>query len=178
MNRYTKQDVEFHSASYYGRGYPAVNVKVYHYPSTTKVMDTFHCEEDTAQKALNFAFEMSQETFWNKAAPEIVKDIFGSWPKMYSAGRSSGWLIVTGLKEFEFWDAIDLSKWHSFENQIKSTIKYLCQWENVKTDIEANRWAEDGAEQYNFYQFENGHSECIVDLKNSIPVDARKALSI
>lgn len=178
MKRYTKDDVEFHEERYYGPQFPAINVKVYHFPDIDQVEDEFNCSEEIAEQALQYAFEAAQETFWNETAQEIADDTFEYKVEVYSAGRSAGWLIVQGLEEFESWDAVQLAKWRSFENKIKETIKYLCSWDNVKEDISANRWAEDGAEQYNFYQYSSGESACLVDLKNAIPADTRKALSI
>jgi len=165
MKHYNKSDVEFHSESYYGRGYPAVNVKVHSlYHLASKIENHFNCSEEQAQKALDYAFEMSCDLFWNEYAQDFATEILGD-VKIHSAGRSNGWLIVEGLPDFESWNAIDLAKWRSFENHIKAEVKYLTSWENVKEDIESNRWAEEGAEKYNFYEKADGESFCFVDWK-------------
>lgn len=166
MKHYTKSDVETHSANYYAPYYPAVNVKVYGlYPLQSKIEETFNCSEETAQKALEFAFDSACEMFWDENAQEIADDVFGDGVTIYSAGRSAGWLIVEGLSEIEDWDAVNLAKWRSFENKIKAEVKYLTSWDSIKDAIDANRWAEEGAEKYNFYEKSDGESFCFVDWK-------------
>ena len=167
---YTKDDIEFHRDGY-GPMRPAVNVKVYHYPSVWDVMDDFDCSEETAEKALEYAFESAQYRFWEEAqeiADWHLSNHFGK-VKVYSEGRSGGWLVVHGLayrdEVEDYWDALDLTAWYAFEKAIRAEIKYLCSWEYIKEDIEANRWAEEGAELYNFFEFSDGHSECFVDMK-------------
>ncbi len=167
MKHYSKSDVEFHSANYYAPYYSAVNVKVKGlYPLEYKIEDEFNCSEETAEKALQFAFDSACDLFWNDEAQSIADDTFDYDVKIYSAGRSGGWLIVIGLPDFDTWDAINLSKWHSFENKIKAEVNYLTSWEAMKDAIDANRWAEEGAEQYNFYEKSDGESFCLVDWKN------------
>lgn len=163
-HHYNKSDVETHTEGYYGRGYPAVNVKVYHFPRAFKAIEHFHCTEEQAEKALEYAWNMAQTDFWEDA-PNIAIDIFGKGIKVYSAGRSGGWLIVQGLDDIEYWDAVALAKWHKFEKAIKEAVKWYTSEEKVYEDIDANRWAEEGAEQYNYVEFKDGHSECVVDLK-------------
>lgn len=167
----TKADIEFH-AEHYRPARPAINVKVYHYPDVWQVMDTFDCGEELAQQALNYAFEAAQRDFWEDRVPAYVdmclKEHFGN-VQAYSEGRSGGWLVVDGLgyrSDIEdSWDAIDLAKWRSFEATICREVKWMCSWEYVKSDIEANRWAEQGAELYNYIDFKDGHTECLVDMK-------------
>ena len=167
---YTKEDVEFH-AEYYRPSRPAINVKVYRYPTPWQVEDEFNCSIATAEQALGYALESAQYRFWEEAQELVdyyLAPQFGK-VKVYSEGRSGGWLVVDGLGYREdvedCWDALDLTAWYRFEKAIKETIKYLCSWEVVKEDIEANRWAEEGAELYNYYEFADGHSECFVDMK-------------
>ena len=50
--RYTKEDVEFHREGYYGKSYPAVNVKVHNLISIYEIVDKFSCSETQAEKAL------------------------------------------------------------------------------------------------------------------------------
>lgn len=162
--RYTKDDVEKHSAGYYAPYYPAVNVKVYHFPQAYKVADHFHCTEETAQKAVEYAWDMEAQAFWEDVQG-TAEDVFGKGVKAYSAGRSGGWLLVEGLTDIESWNAVDLAKWRKFEKIIKADVKYRTSEEAVFEDIEANRWAEDGAELYNYIDTKDGQSHCIVDLK-------------
>jgi len=175
---YTKEDVDFHN-DWNGPRKPAINVKVYHYPTPWQVKDEFNCSIATAEQALGYALESAQWLFWNEYAQEeadfYLAPQFGK-VKVYSEGRSSGWLVVEGVvsgyrgslfdeSPISEWDALDLTAWYRFQKAIKETIKYLCSWEVVKEDIEANRWAEEGAELYNYYEFADGHSECFVDMK-------------
>ena len=171
MARYSKGDIEFH-AEHYRPSRPAVNVKAYHFPDIYDVMDAFDCSEETAQAALNYAFESAQEIFWYETAQELanyhLSPRFGS-VTVYSEGRSSGWLVVDGLGYREdvedSWDALDLTAWYAFEKAVKAEVEWLTSWEQVRDSAEANRWAEEGANQYNFYEFSDGHSECFVDMK-------------
>lgn len=39
--------------------------------------------------------------------------------QVYAAGRSGGWLVVSGLPDVEAWDAIDLARWRRFERLIR-----------------------------------------------------------
>lgn len=137
--RYTKNDVETHSASYYAPYYPAVNVKVRNFP-TYKIQDHYNLTDEQAEELCNIAFEAAQEFFWYDIAPMIADDKFDDNVKIYSAGRSSGWLIVDGLPPIESWDAVILAKWRSFENAIKAEVKFRTSAETLIDDIDANGW--------------------------------------
>lgn len=163
---YSKSDVDTHSGGYGSRQYPAINVKVYHFVSIYKVVDKFGCSEDQAERALQFAFDAAQERFWHDFAQEYAEDVFKESVKVYSAGRSSGWLIVDKLPDIETWDAIMLGKWRKFEKGVKREIEYYTSPEYVLDNIEANQWYKDGSEQYNFVDLANGKSACIADLKS------------
>ena len=99
------------------------------YYLVSKIEEHFNCSEDAAEKALDFAFECNQEMFWNEYAQDIADNTFDYSVKVYSAGRSSGWLIVEGLPEFETWDAVMLAKWRSFENKIDQLVEDLTSWD-------------------------------------------------
>ena len=166
MPRFRKADIETWGA-FNRRTTPAINVKVYHYPTTSKVEDAFSCSESVASQALQFAFESAQQRFWEDARDE-ARTIFGKHVKVYSEGRSGGWLIVDGINEdVESWDAIAVSRWGRLAKWCEREIQFLTSWDYVKEDIEANRWAEDGAEAFNFLDFKDGRTECLVDLKNA-----------
>lgn len=140
--KYTKEDVKFHREGYYGKSYPAVNVKVYHWPKISDLERELSCSEEEAEKAVEIAFQSAQEAFWQLGeAEEIVNECFGKGVKFYSEGRSGGWLIVQGLKDFEYWDAIDLAKWRKFEKMIKAEVKWLTSTERMVEEIRANEWA-------------------------------------
>jgi len=175
MRTYTKDDVEFHNdGGIGGPWYPAINVKVYSYPSVWKVADEFDCPEEVAQQALEWSFQLDQQVFWEEVqaiADDILAPHFGK-VEVRSAGRSNGWLIVDGVADHDWWqdsviagwDAIDIAKWRKFERVIKAIIDDLTSWEHVKENIAANRWTEPGAQEFNFYEFADGHRECFVDM--------------
>lgn len=163
MKHYKKDDVEMYHERGFRNALPSVNVKVYNF-ARGLTEEELNCDEDTFNKAVNFAFESAQEIFWEDAK-ETAKEIFGDHIKVYSAGRSAGHLIVQGLDDIASWDAIALSKWVKFEKAILSEIKYLSNKEYVKDEIIANQWNEPGAEQYNFIDKGNGETVVISELK-------------
>lgn len=166
MPRYRKADIETHSEHYRGAK-PAVNVKVYHYPTTSKVEDAFTCSEAVASQALQYAFESAQQRFWEDAQ-DVARDIFGKHVKVYSQGRSGGWLVVEGINEdVGSWDAIAVSKWGRLATWAKREIEYLTSWDYVKDDIEANEWAKEGAELYNLLDLKDGRTVSLPELKNA-----------
>lgn len=159
-----KDDVQFHLEGFGRRARPAVNVKVYRLPVKVEdVQKRFGCDEDTAEKALQFAFDSRQQMFWEDVQG-IAEDCLGKGVKVYSEGRSGGWLVVEGLPAFDSWDAVQLGKWASFTASVAEVIKGYTDKEMLLDDIEANRWAEPGAEAYNFKDTEAG-TICIVDEK-------------
>ena len=110
MTRFHKTDVELHTDGYRTAN-PAINVKVRRGfgPDVAAIAERFHCDHETAEKALGFAWDMAQETFWEDAAGEVA-EIFPN-AHMYREGRSGGWLTVHGLPEIESWDAIAVMRW-------------------------------------------------------------------
>jgi len=158
----TKDDIQYHYEGY--RGNPALNVKVYHFPDIWDVMDHFNIDDEAlAEQALNYAFESHACSFWELAS-DMVAEIFPD-TTMYSEGRSGGWLTVHGLDDVENWDAVMLAKWRKLARLVDAEIEYLSSPEQVFDAIEVNRWAEEGAEAFNFIDFKDGSSACIVDLK-------------
>lgn len=155
---YTKGDVQHHSEGFGRQAYPAVNVKVHHFPGLDDVREHFGCSERTAEKALEYAFESQQEAFWQfglaqEAADEILAPPWArrdaTYPpteplyKVYSEGRPGGWLIVPNLPPLDGWDAVQLAKWRRFENTIKAEVEYLCSQGAVFELIQMNEWALD-----------------------------------
>jgi hypothetical protein len=163
-----KSNVQFHSDGF-REDRPAINVKCYHFANGLNVARVFNCHEDDAARALSYAWDSSIDQFWEQAQT-IVQEIFDheavyDQVKVFSGGRSGGWLIVEGLPSFDSWDAIQLGKWSRFEKRIRELIGHLSSTEYVKDMIESNRWAEAGSEPYNFVDGKEG-TTCIVDLKN------------
>lgn len=161
MRTYSKNDVQLH-CEHMQSGHPAVNVKVYRTPTTDDVVERFKCSEAQAQRACEYCFNSMQQIFWEEIEP-MAQEIFPH-VKVYSEGRSGGWLVVHGLPEVETWDAVMLGKWRKFENMVKVTIKGNCDKTAWLDSIEANKWYQEGAELYNFYDAKNGHV-CLSEMK-------------
>jgi hypothetical protein len=151
-------------------GYPSVNVKVHQFgPMIGEIEKRFNCSEAQAEKALEYAWESAQESFWedwremaNEA--EGLPYFAGYSVKIYGEGRSSGHLVVHGLPDVESWDAIILAKWAKFAKEVRADIDYRRSPEAVFEDIEANRWFEDGSERYNFVDV-NGKTFSVPEIK-------------
>lgn len=169
--KYTKQDVEFHSDGYGQTAHPAVNVKVRNFGNNKgvsecgAVMAAFKCSEAVAEKACEFAFDSACRAFWD-GAQDVADEAFGKGvAKVYQEGRSGGWLVVHGLPDLESWDAVMLGKWRKFEREIKADVADHTSWEYAEDAIRANRWAEEGAFQYNFIDGPDGKVLCFADLE-------------
>lgn len=134
-----KTEIKFHSDGY-RPGNPAINVKVYNFPRVAQVTEYFRCCEDTAQEALNFAFESLQETFWD-SVPEMVSHHLSPHATGYSEGRQGGWLVVHNLANVDCWDGLRVSRWGNLCRCVEREIASLCSWESVQGIIEANDWA-------------------------------------
>lgn len=146
-------------------GSPMLDVKVRGQfgPPVSLIRERFKCSEAVAEQALAYAFESSAEMFWEDAQ-ENAAHIFGPRAKVWSAGRSGGWLVVEGLPPVESWDAVQLGKWARFAKDVAADIEYRCTYDPVLEDIEANRWAEPGAKRYNFFGGPGGVTVCSADL--------------
>jgi hypothetical protein len=151
MRGYTKEDVTLHSEGF-GRGrQPAVNVKVGSYPGSAQVVERFGCSEETAQRALEYALEAAQEWFWQEDVTAFARFHLGpeyghkdhQRRRVWSEGRSSGWLVVSDLPPVEEWDGVMLNKWALFERAIRREVDHLSSWEWVEDMIAANEWAVD-----------------------------------
>jgi hypothetical protein len=178
MARFTKADIERHTDRGYGTYYPAVNVKVHKLGCTVQdVVDKFGCTEEIAQDALNFAFEAACESFWaywSDATGGHENGLTGSaeyayFPgesvMVYSMGRSDGWLVVEGLSPVEEWDAVMLSRWIRFRNDVLADVEHQRSKENLLESIEANQWWKEYSERYNFFSPTDGPDVCLADVK-------------
>ncbi|RMH29580.1 MAG: hypothetical protein D6692_04030 [Planctomycetota bacterium] len=146
MNRFrirTKADVEtYGDGSTYSALYPALNVKCYESIGVDAIAERFNCDFERAEKALNFAYESRREAFWDQA---YALGAERGW-RVYSAGRSDGWLIVTNIGHPDDWDAIDLARWRSFAAAIERIYADATDTEGWIEDIAESRWAEPGAD--------------------------------
>jgi hypothetical protein len=126
------------------RGSPMLNVKAdrfYHAAEAVreKYRDTF--PEAMVERAIEWAYESHVESFW-KRAQEDAEAIWGSGVRVFSAGRSGGWLVVERLPDVDTWDAIALGKWARFAKWRAGELSYLCGAEAALDTIEANGWLE------------------------------------
>lgn len=159
-----KRDIQTHALHHMGPRLPAVNVKVYSVGCTAQdVAERFQCREAVASKAINFWFESAAEQFWEQAT-EIASAIFPD-ARVNSAGRSSGWLVLSGLPALDDWDAPVVQRFAGFQKQVLRLIGYFTSSEYMLEQIEANRWAEEGAEHYNFFDAKDGTVKCIAEEK-------------
>ncbi len=171
-----KTDVarSYHQGSH---GRPMLNVKHYgQFGQAQAVRDRFQCSEAVADKALEYAWDRARDLFWEHAKDDAV-NIFGNHAKVYSEGRQGGWLVVNGLPDVEEWDAIQLGKWAQFARYMREDMAGLAELENILDAIEANRWAEEGAELYNFSSTPGGRPLCMADL-NRVQKEAADAAKL
>lgn len=149
---YRKEDVQWHSDGY-RPSRPAVNVK--HWPDFDKDIDWEDFDgpdfktwaQAELEKDDTTPWEVAAESCWEMVQSDAV-DIFGSHVKVWSQGRSGGWAVVDGLKDFESWDAIDLAAWHKFERWAQSTSRdmayqmvsflYFNRWDDYREAVSAD----------------------------------------
>ena len=156
--------ISYHNGT---RGEPMLNIKVHRMPggwTDSTIEKEFSCSPDVAAKAGEFAFESAQEMFFDDIK-ETAREIFGGHVTICTEGRSGGWLIVSGLYPVESWDAVSVARWAGFARMVQEEIDSLLSWETTQETISANRWAEPGAEQYNFFTTKGGANICLIDLK-------------
>lgn len=147
MARFSKSDIEFHG------GHVAINAKAYHFAGSLdiyKLSEKYGCSEEKAQEAMNWAWESQCEVFWEDAQEMgiILGNIFGA-VKIYSEGRSGGWLVpsmkyghafMADREDVEHWDAIKVSTWGRYVRAIKQLMDWLCSEDEVAELIDMNDW--------------------------------------
>jgi len=158
-----REDVDTHSAHYYGPQYPAIRVKADAWPSVWKLADSLGISEGQAERASDYAFRSACEAFWEDIQG-IAEDVFPCPVKVYSAGRSGGWMIVQGLSPLADWDAIALARWAKLSRIVREDIAHRCKLANVLEDIQAHSWEKEGSEYFNYLDTPTG-TVCIADLK-------------
>jgi len=158
--RFSKADIQFHRDNPARHSHPAVNVKVRRFPTVSMVQEEWPgTDEKTAEKALEFVLENACDLFWEDYTDaENFSFYFPNYPniKVYSEGRSSGWLVVHGLPEVSEWDAILVSAWGRFVQSIEKDITYRCSWEAVKEGIEANAYYKPLSTRFNHCDTDSG----------------------
>ena len=158
-----KSEIKFHSDGY-SPAHPAVNVKCRHWIDDKLIKRQFGCNSKVAQQAAEYAWQNACEQFWG-GVQETADHFLGLGHRVYSEGRSSGWLVVHSLPDVDSWDAIMVSKWSRFVHVVEANVEYYSSDEQLLGAIEVNQWAKAGAELYNFIDLEDGRHVCIADLK-------------
>lgn len=138
----TRDDVEQH-AEMWRDPHPAVNVKVYNCDlpkgdAFAEVVSEFDLDSrlaglslDELRSLIDTYIENNSDTLFNWACERGFEDaeedakynVFPDYPvKVYSEGRSGGWLVVHGLPPIESWDVKLLTAWHQFETFCKDLV--------------------------------------------------------
>lgn len=151
----TREDVtrSYHQGHH---GDPMVNVKVYgglsegfaqfrkeegdYDPSFTEEWVEANLSDEDVEEYFQFACASEWEY-----AQDYAEEIFGAHVKVYGAGRSGGWAVVTGLDDVDEWDAVALAKWRKFENYATSAAEYIPGAMVSLIYINAFQWAQDEA---------------------------------
>ena len=148
---YQKRDIDFHddggsSAFGGGTGFPAVNVKhqggCFHDLQAAFPELTDHEVEEIGGQA----WEDHCRLFWDITARDIIDKVWshsvpnfgnggergyreGAKVEFTSAGRSSGWLVVTNLGDVDtvskHWSGGDVARWGRFERLILAEVGRL-----------------------------------------------------
>lgn len=150
-------------------GNPAINVKVYGLMSgyLDRIVRQFKCSEEDAQRALDFAFEDQQQSFWDEIE-SVAQRIFGNNVRTFSEGRSGGWLSVRGLENVTDWKRGMLYKWERLEKLVAEDIAERTSYDSLAEAIEANRWAEPMSEKYNFLTLKNGKTITVAKVNQMV----------
>lgn len=125
-----------------GIAHPAVNVKVYGQwgPSLATLAERYSISEEDAQALLTTVYESTVADFWGFPWAQHVPSHLGGKPKVYSEGRSGGWLVVHNLPDVELWTKRMYEAWAKFEKGVLDDIAYRSTDEYIFDMIEANEW--------------------------------------
>lgn len=129
-----KSEIErsYHNGS---EGEPMVNVKVYALFDRALAEQVerdagyagfaeWYTNDHARESAVESAFDFACMTGWEDAE-DVACSAFGDGVTVFAAGRSSGWLYVTGLPDVETWDAIQVSRWSLFANDIHALVETI-----------------------------------------------------
>ncbi len=81
-------------------------------------------DNDYSPDVFEGAYEIACEQGWEDAK-ELANDIFPPNAKVWSDGRSGGWLVVDGLPDVDDWDAIQLGYWSKFVKGVQCILDDL-----------------------------------------------------
>lgn len=137
-------------ANWNGPWLPSVNVKMglwrsrHSFPDAEDVAARLGICQTCAQGCVEKAFDVQQDYFW-RCMPILAEQIFGPNADAVPAGRSSGWVSVTGIGEggeIASWDKKMRVKWGYFEEEVHRLIDLLCGLDDVVAEIQAHGWAQ------------------------------------
>jgi hypothetical protein len=136
-----KQDIRTHSERY-GKVRPAVNVKVYKTFRQSELEDHYNTTEAEAERLAQLVWDCQCEDFWRSWAEDDCwpEEVLGKGIKIYSEGRSGGWLVVEGLPDVETWNAVRVAKWAKFAKAVRADVDYRASLAAAVEMIDANDW--------------------------------------
>lgn len=123
-----KADVGTHRVGYGITSLPAVNVKVYRYPSQLTDQEWADATDLAGDELARFRewaeewFDTEQSWWTFDTACESEREYLADWApeilgrdaEVHYEGRQGGWAVVDGLPDVESWDAIALGRWAKF----------------------------------------------------------------
>jgi hypothetical protein len=134
---------------------PAWNVKVHRRGvfDADEIRKHFKCSQEKAEKAVEWAWDSTQEQWWERAQESAKYHLGGlhSKIKVESDGRSGGWCILNGLPEIydktdpieDTFDEETLKGLAEFEKDILSEMNfYLDDRDGLEELIDVNGWCE------------------------------------
>jgi hypothetical protein len=161
---YSRDDVQTHS-DHFGPARPAVNVKVYR-----TFRDAWPEYERAERDDERFTLEWIEENlsddeldayFWSACESEF--EYLEGWAtgsdgaedslfpddrvRLWTEGRSGGWIVVDGLPDIEEWDAVRLARWRKFERIARSVADGIPLQMLGSIEINAFGWAMDEQEE-------------------------------
>jgi hypothetical protein len=71
---------------------------------------------------LESADSFARELGWEMATDDAANAFPNRSVKVWSAGRSGGWLVVNGLPDVADWDAIQLGQWRQYAKWVDATV--------------------------------------------------------
>jgi hypothetical protein len=74
--------------------------------------------------AFETADQIAREVGWEDAG-DFAKEVFGPHAKVFSLGRSGGWLGVDNLGDVDDWDAVMVSRWARFARGVQALVDDL-----------------------------------------------------
>lgn len=87
------------------------------------------------------AEQIARDSGWEDAK-ELACELFSGAFKVYSSGRSGGWLTVHGLEPIEDWDAVAVKRWERFSKgvaEILDDLDYRFLWHLAVNVMEAEQ---------------------------------------